>query len=526
MKLFFVFNCQNSFSMVATLSYSLVLPRTEASWNKIIKKQLLERKPEKAMLTFLRMRELGHSADNFTYPILLKAAANLSLEGVGIALHGQIIKTGFSDHSFVQTALLNLYSHLGRNDEAWRVFEKISAKDEVAWNSMLDAYASVGDMTNAMTIFDSIPCNDLLSWNIMVSGFARIGNLKLAESFFDQIPTRDIISWNSMILACCNAGEMKRAELYFEEAPSRNTITWNTMLTGYSGSGSFDKVIALFEEMKKDENCNPDYLTIAIVLSACANLGSLEKGKEVHIFALEEGLTRSPHVTTSLIDMYSKCGRIMSSIEVFFKSQIKDIYCWNAMISGLALHGHAFAALKLFAALMGNDLRPDDITFIALLSACAHAGLVLKGLGIFSSMEKEYGISPKLEHYGCLVDLLSRAGYLDDAFLIIESMPFEPCKSALGSLLAACVKYSNAGIAERVLALLLKRNEELSDGEYMMMANLFASCKQYDEANRWIDMMNDSGVTKTAGCSNVEVNGNIYKFLAGDNNLLMEMQLI
>ncbi|KAL3500296.1 hypothetical protein ACH5RR_039389 [Cinchona calisaya] len=500
---------------MAVLSHCPVLPATSQSWNKIIKKQVLEGSQKKALLTFLHMQEIGHFADNFSYPILLKATAALSLERVGSALHGQIIKTGFFNHSFVQTALLNLYSNFGCREESCRVFQQISVKDIVAWNSMLDAYAAVGEMENAMTIFHSIPCKDLLSYNIMVSGYAKIGDKILAENIFDKIHQKDIISWNSMILACCNAGDMEKARNFFDQMPSRNVITWNTMLTGYLGSNCLGRVIALFEEMQ-EENYDPDHLTITIVLSACANLGLLEKGEEMHIFALEKGLTSSPHVTTSLIEMYAKCGKIPSSLEVFYKSQIKDIYCWNAMISGLALHGLAFSAFKLFDAMKRKDLRPDDITFVGLLSACSHSGLIHEGLELFSSMEKKYAINPKLEHYGCIVDLLGRAGLLDHALQLIESMPIVPAKSILGALLGACVNYRNTEIGEKVVKLLLKSGESLSDGEHMMVANLYASCKQLEEANKWLKMMNDSGVSKTAGCSIIQVNGEMHRFVAGD----------
>lgn len=510
---------------MAVLSSNPVLPTSLQSWNKIIKKQELEGCHEKAILSFIHMQELGHFADNFTYPILLKAAANLSLDKLGLALHGQIIKNVFCNHSFVQTALVNLYSSFGCSKDAYRVFQQITTKDIVVWNSMLDAYAAAGQMEDATSIFGSMPCKDLFSYNTMVSGYARSGNMILAENIFNIIPSRDTISWNAMILACCNAGEMERARKFFNQMPSRNIITWNTMLAGYLGRNCFDSAIALFEEMKEKEY-NPDYLTITNVLSACASLGLLEKGEEVHIFALEKGLTSSAHVTTALIEMYAKCGRILSSLQVFYKSQVMDIYGWNAMISGLALHGQASAAFKLFDDMKGKGLRPDDITFIGLLSACSHSGLVHKGLELFSSMEKKCAVNPKLEHYGCIVDLLGRAGFLCHAFQLIESMPFEPGKSIVGALLGACVIYRDTEIGEKVVKLLLKRNGSLTDGEYMMVANLYASCKNLEEANRWMNMMNASGITKTAGCSIIQVNGEMYRFVAGDKSNLINSNAI
>lgn len=518
---------------------AVIPPYCLQSWNKIIKRQLFDETPERAILTYLHMQELGHfAADNYTYPILLRAVCSLGHPRLGLPLHGQTIKTGFCNHSFVQTALLNFYSHFGRVTDARTIFDQISEKDVVAWNSMLDAYASDGEMGHAEMLFDSMACKDILSYNIMVSGYARTGDMVMAEKVFDEISKRDIISWNSMILACCNAGDMKRAQDFFERSrEQRNVVTWNTMLTGYIGNGYFDSAVSLFEDMIEKDN-DLDHVTIASVLSAIANLGSLDKGEKIHILAIDKGLASSPHVTTALIDMYAKCGKIESSLEVFYKSIIKDIYCWNAIISGLALHGHAFAAFKLFDAMMkhhhndNNKVRPDDITFIALLGACNHAGLVQKGIEIFNLMEKEYHIIPKSEHHGCIVSLLGRAGFLDDAFQFIETtttMPFEASETVLGALLGACVNHRDLKVGEKVVKLLLKMKtvENLSDGEYMMIANLYASCNEWEEANRWMKKMNDEGVYKTAGFSSITVvNGGMHRFLSGDRHSYIEKSVL
>ncbi|KAI5669135.1 hypothetical protein M9H77_18988 [Catharanthus roseus] len=448
---------------------ALISPCALQSWNRIIKHQVFEGKPERALLTYIQMQELGEYADNYTYPILLKAVSALSISKVGFALHGQAIKTGFCHHSFVQTAFLNVYSHFGYRDDARRMFEQIPEKDLVVYNSMLDSYASVGDMENASILFDSMPCKDLLSYNIMVSGYARRGEMAMAHKVFDESPERDIFSWNSMILACCNAGDVRRARNFFEQMKERNVVTWNTMLTGYLANKCFDSAISLFEEMM-EKNYDPDYLTVSIVLSAITSLGCLGKGQKLHVLAMEKGLASSPNVTTALIDMYAKCGKLQSSLEVFYKSQIKDIFCWNAILSGLALHGHAFAAFKLFDEMKSREVTPDDITFIALLSACNHMGLVQKGIELFHRMEKEFHIYPKSEHYSCIVDLLGRAGFLVDAFQFIKSIQFEPGKTILGALLGACVNHRDVEIGEEVLKLIVKRaDDKLSDGEYMMI---------------------------------------------------------
>ncbi|ONI32938.1 hypothetical protein PRUPE_1G395000 [Prunus persica] len=501
---------------LVTCNYTCLSPSHDLQrWNKIIKAQVLKGNAEHAIQSYIDMQRLGFCADNYTFPILLKAAGNASYLRIGVTLHGQTVKTGFCDHLFVQTALLKMYSSLGLLVNARKAFDKMPVRDVVAWNSMLDVYASGGQMDNAIEIFDTMPLQDLSSFNIMISGFAGMGSVTSARSVFDGIPEKDIVSWNSMILACMNAGDVAEAHTLFEAMPERNVITWNTMIMGYLNNQLPTKAIDLFYKMKAG-NTKPDYLTVTGALSACAHLGSLETGMEIHTYAKMLGQASSPHVVTALIDMYAKCGSIGSSLEVFYKSKVKDIYCWNAILSGLALHGFGSAALKFLGEMRENRIKPDDITFIALLSACSHAGLVEEGCQLFACMGKQFGITPKAEHYGCMVDLLSKARFFDSALQLIETMSFEPGESVLGALLGACVIHQDLENGEKAMKLIMDRACSLSDGEYMMFANLYASCGQWEEAQRWRNMMNDSGIVKTAGCSEIQINGRVHKFLAGE----------
>ncbi|KAJ9167643.1 hypothetical protein P3X46_019260 [Hevea brasiliensis] len=484
-------------------------------WNEIMKKYMLMGDAEQAILTYVNMQVLGFDVDNYTFPVVLKAAGKSCVSHIGFALHGQTIKTGLAAHPFVQTALINMYGTLHHIVDACKVFAKMPVKDLVSWNSMLDAHASNGQMEDAIHLFNLMPLKDQSSFNIMISGYSSCGEALSARSIFDKMTVKDTVSWNSMISAYTRAGYMEKAHALFREMPVKNPITWNTMITGCLQSEHFNEALDLFDEMKTT-NCIPDYLTVTSVLSACAHLGSLETGTKIHIYAIDSGLASSPHVTTALIEMYAKCGSIEQALQVFHKSQVKDIFCWNAMISGLALHGQGYAALELFDKMRSKLVRPDDITFIGLLNACSHSGLVQEGCHLFDSMQEDFGISPKLEHYGCMVDLLGRAGHLDQAYQVIEAMPFEPGESILGALLSACVIHQDLETGERVMKLISSKARYLSDGELMMFANLYASCGNWEEANRWREMMNDTGIVKTAGQSAIEVSGKFHQFLAGE----------
>ncbi|PIA43951.1 hypothetical protein AQUCO_01800185v1 [Aquilegia coerulea] len=485
------------------------------SWNKIIKQQVLGGNSEQALLTYKTMLQNGYNGDNYTFPVLLKAAGRLSYVDIGYVLHGQTIKTGYWIHDFVQTALLNLYSGVGHLEGACKVFKGMTKKDLIAWNSMLEAYASAGQMDDAEDLFNSMSIKDHISFNIMISGFGNFGSVVSARHFFDKMTDPDVISWNSLICAYATAGEMRTACELFQNMPQRNVASWNTILCGYLQIGLYSDVIDLFTEVCNGE-LEPNRITLTTVLSACVRIGALDIGVGIHKYAMDIGLNLDPYVIASLIDMYAKCGRIERALEMFYKFNSKDKYCWNVIISGLALHGNGRAALDLFKAMQTRGLNPDDITFIGLLSACSHAGLVEEGCQLFESMENMFGVSPKSEHYGCMVDLLSRAGFLNRAFRLIETMPYEPGVTAWGALLSACIIHQEFEIGEIVAKHLTVRVDCLGDGEYIMLANLYALCGRWDEADRWRAMMDYSGINKTAGCSMIEVNSKIYKFLAGE----------
>ncbi|XP_065848804.1 pentatricopeptide repeat-containing protein At3g29230-like [Euphorbia lathyris] len=486
------------------------------NWNSIIKKQMEMGEPENAIMTYLKMQALGFHGDNYTFPLLLKAAGRISAPNLGFSLHGHTIKTGFSAHVFVQTALIDMYGTLHCIVDARKVFDKMPERDLVAWNSMLDAFTCNYQMDDAIYLFDLMPLKDLSSFNILISGYSIIGEVLSARRVFDQMGEKDTVSWNSMISAYTRAGEMKMGLELFSKMPIRNGITWNTMITGCLQNDQFREAIELFEEMKNTD-CKPDYLTMVSVLSASAHLGSLELGQRFHIYAMNHNIASNPYVVTALIDMYAKCGSIEQALLVFVKSESNDIYSWNAMITGLSLHGSAISAIQMFRNMRAKNIKPDDITFIGLLNACSHSGFVQEGCELFNSMEKGFGVSPKLEHYGCVIDLLSRAGYLDEAFRVIEAMGFEPGESVLGALLNGCVIHKDVERGKRVMIKMMScRGKGLSDGELMMFSNLYAACGDWEEANKWREMMNEAGIVKTAGLSVIEVDGRFCKFMAGE----------
>ena len=277
-----------------------------------------------------------------------------------------------------------------------------------------------------------------------------------------------------------------------------------------------DEAISLFHGMKQ-EGVDPNKITLTAVLSACASIGALDLGRQIDEYASQRGFQEDIFVATALIDMYAKSGSLDSAQRVFNDMPRKNEASWNAMISALASHGKAKEALSLFQRMSdeGGGAFPNDITFVALLSACVHAGLVAEGYRLFDMMSTLFGLVPKIEHYSCMVDLLARAGHLYEAWDLIEKMPEKPDKVTLGALHGACRRLKNVDIGERVMRLLLELDPSNS-GNYIISSKIYANLNMWDDSARMRLLMRQKGVNKTPGCSWIEIENQLHEFHAGD----------
>ena len=262
---------------------------------------------------------------------------------------------------------------------------------------------------------------------------------------------------------------------------------------------------------------DPDKVTLVVALSACASIGSLDMGKWIDKYALERGIQHDIYVATALLDMYAKCGSLDDALRVFEDMPQKNEVSWNAMMSALAFHGRATEAISIFRRMIeeGGAARPDKITFIGVLSACVHAGLVDEGRWLFSSMSSLFGLTPKIEHYSCMIDLLARAGHVHEAWSLIKTMPEKPDEVSLGALLAACQKCKNVDVAERVTQLLLEL-EPSNSGTYIISSKIYAQLNKLEDSAKMRVLMRQRGVSKTPGCSWIEFENQLHEFHAGD----------
>ncbi|TYH57231.1 hypothetical protein ES332_D08G075300v1 [Gossypium tomentosum] len=427
---------------------------------------------------------------SFTFSSLVKACCLVSEFGFGESVHGHVWKHGFKSHVFVQTALIDFYANVGKIIESKRVFDEMPERDVFAWTTMISGFLKAGDLGSSRRLFDETPERSTATWNAMIDGYARVGDVASAELLFNQMPVKD-------------------------------TISWTTMINCYSQNKQYAQALVLFEETRRYK-VSPDEVTMASVISACAHLGALDTGKEIHNYLMQNFFDLDVYIGSALIDMYAKCGGLESSLLVFFKLRVKEknLFCWNSVIEGLAVHGHAVEALAMFDRMERQHVKPNRVTFVSVLTACTHAGLVEVGRQRFLSMTRDYSILPGVEHFGCMVDLLSKAGLLEDALFLIRSMKLEPNSVIWGALLGGCKLHKNLEIAQVAVDELMVL-EPYNSGYYTLLVNMYAEVNRWGQVAKIRQMMRELGVGKRCpGSSWIEMENEIHQFSASDKSHL------
>lgn len=316
-----------------------------------------------------------------------------------------------------------------------------------------------------------------------------------------------------MISGLSKLGLVDEARELFDRMPERNSISWNAMIAGYVQGARFKLAFELFDRMRT-EGIELDKFVAASLLAACTRMGALEKGSWIHGYVERMGIELDSKLATTVIDMYCKCGCLEKAYKVFRGLPSKGLSSWNCMIGGLAMHGCGNGAIQLFKEMEKEEVTPDDITFLNLLSACAHAGMIWEGKHYFRYMVDKYGIEPKMEHFGCMVDLLGRAGFLEEAKKVIEEMPMDADAGVLGALLGACMIHGNVHVGEEIGPRVIEL-DPLNSGRYILLANLFARVGRWDDVAKMRMLMNDRGVHKEPGCSTIEMDGMVSEFISG-----------
>ncbi|XP_010552648.1 PREDICTED: pentatricopeptide repeat-containing protein At3g29230 isoform X1 [Tarenaya hassleriana] len=486
--------------------------------NTLIRAHVQNSQPHQAFAVFSEMQKNGVFADNFTYPFLLKACSGQPWLPVVRLIHNHIEKLGLLSDIFVPNALIDCYSKCGALGvkAAMKLFLTMEERDTVTWNSMLGGLVKAGEMEIALQLFDKMPHRDLISWNTMLDGYAKCKDMSRAFELFEQMPERNTVSWSTMVMGYSKAGDMEMARFLFDKMPVKNLVTWTIIVAGYAEKGLVKDANGLVDQMMAT-GLKFDAAAAISILSACAESGLLSLGMRVHSIIKGSKLSSDTYVLNALTDMYAKCGSLEKAFDLFNKMPKKDLVSWNAMIQGMGVHGHGKEALELFSGMLREGIRPDKFTFVAVLCACTHTGLIDEGINYFYSMEKEYRLVPQVEHYGCLVDLLSRGGRLKEAIKVIQTMPMEPNVVIWGALLAACRIHNATDIAKELLDHLV-RLDPSDPGNYSMLSNILAAAEDWDGVANIRAKMKSIGVEKTSGASSIELGDGVHEFTVFDKS--------
>ena len=387
--------------------------------------------------------------------------------------------------------------------------------DPFVTNSVVSMWLEVGEIGLARSVFDKMPVRDLVSWNSLITGYLRVGEIEMAHEVFEEMPERDMVSCNAMIDGYGKHGKCKLAEEVFMRMSDRDLVTWTSMISACVRNHQSRKALSLFREMLR-LGARPDAAVIVCVLSAIADLGFVEEGKWVHNYVSANKIHHScSFIGSALINMYAKCGEIENAYRVFRSiSHRRNVGDWNSMISGLSFHGLGHEAIKVFLDMEREALKPDDITFLGLLSACNHGGLMEEGQFYFETMQVKYNIVPKIQHYGCIVALLGSAGRFEEALRIIHDMPMEPDVLIWKAIASASMKHNNFLVGQKAALRAIELAPEDSSC-YVLLSNIYAKAGMSDEVTKVRSMMKSRGARKVPGCSYILVDGKVHEFLVG-----------
>ncbi|KAG6632942.1 pentatricopeptide repeat-containing protein At1g74630 [Carya illinoinensis] len=455
-------------------------------YNAIIRGLAESDTPQSSIFSFVEMRRRRSIGppDSFSFAFILKAASNYGSLRAGIQLHCQTVRHGLDAHLFVGTTLVSMYAECGCPRSVKKVFEEISAPNVVAWNALLTACF-------------------------------RCSNVKGAVETFGRMPIRNLTSWNTMLAGYAKAGELQLAKMAFLEMPMKDDVSWSTMISGFAQNGCFYEALGFFRQLQR-VGIRANDVSLTAVLSMCALAGAVEFGKILHGFMEKAGFLWIISVNNALMDTYSKCGSVGMARLIFERMPTnKSIVSWTTMIAGLAMHGHGKEAIQIFNDMEASGIIPDGISFISVLYACSHAGLIEEGCKYFSNMIEIYGVEPAIEHYGCMVDLYGRAGKLQMAYDFVCKMPISPTAIIWRTLLGACSIHGNVELAEKVKERLYEL-EPNNSGDHVLLSNIYAVAGKWKDVAAVRRSMSDQRIRKTPGWSVIEVDKIMYTFVAGE----------
>ncbi|MCE3214776.1 Pentatricopeptide repeat-containing protein [Datura stramonium] len=544
------------------------------SWNSIAAAYVQKDEDNKVLELFDSMVSLNSfelRPDAVSLVNVLPACGSSGAWKRGKQLHGYAIRRCLHEDVFVGNAIVDMYAKCKRLDDANKVFELMEVKDVVSWNALVTGYSQIGRFDEALGLFERMREEEIdlnvVTWSAVISGYAQrdlgcealnifkemrlsgaepnvitlvsvlsgcaaIGALRQGKethcyaikrmfSLEGSNAEEDLMVINALIDMYAKCKEMKIAQAMFDDIDrrDRNVVTWTVMIGGYAQHGDANDALELFSAMLKDEySVIPNAFTISCALVACARLSSLRIGRQIHAYVLRQGYEPTlVFVANCLIDMYAKSGDVDAARLVFDNMSQRNTVSWTSLMTGYGMHGRGEEALQVFNVMRGAGLPIDGVTFLVVLYACSHSGMVDQGMNYFNNMKEDFGVVPGAEHYACMIDILGRAGRLDEAMKLIERMPVEPTSVVWVALLSACRVHKNVDLAELAAAKLSELGSE-NDGTYTLLSNIYANAKRWKDVARVRSLMKHSGIRKRPGCSWVQGKKETVTFFVGDRS--------
>ncbi|GAV82423.1 PPR domain-containing protein/PPR_2 domain-containing protein, partial [Cephalotus follicularis] len=521
--------------------FSRMRSRNLLSWNALVSGYVYNGLWDASLAAFCKMQYAGFDPDSVSIVSLLSVCSKLGAALIGKSAHAFCVRKGIDSNLNVSNALLAFYSDCHQLSASVNLFHKMATRNNISWNTILSGYVRSGEVNNAAALFYQMHKDDVMLDVVTMISVLPIYNKKedLGKGMtihgysIKKGIVRDVSLVNALISMYCYCGNLDAGRLLLESMPERNLASWNALMTGYRCHKLQNEVFFLFGQMTKEvqrpnhitllnilplcytllqgislwnaimsvhvrtknakravftfcellnTGYKPDYMTVLSLISACVEVNSPGLTRSVMAYVICQGFGKNIIISNALIDLNARCGNILTAKRLFDDLLEKDPVSWSVLINGYRLHGDGQAALDLFQQMQLSGVRPDDVTYLSVLSACSHAGLVEQGWIIFKSI-KENGISPKMEHYACMVDLLGRTGYLDEADDIVKKLPGKPSASLLESLLGACRTYGNVELGEKIGDMLIEIDPENS-GSYVMLYNIYAAAERWTDADR------------------------------------------
>lgn len=495
-------------------------------WSSLIFEACLDGDLEKSFHIFNRMRMERMELEPVTVINLLRATVDLGLLKVGRCIHSLIVVSSLCEDMAVSTALLTMYSKLRSVEDARLLFDRMPERDSVVWNLMISAYSRNGypkdSLDLLMRMVRSGVRTDLFTAIPAISSVAELKSLEWGKQIHAHAIRNgsdyQVSVHNSLIDMYFACNGLEHAQKIFYSLTNKTLVSWSAMIKGYVKHEQFYNALSLFAEMKL-AGFRIDNVTVINILPACVNIGALKQVKDLHGYSIKCALNSLLSVNTAFLVSYAKCGCIEMARKLFDETEVdsKDTITWNSMIGAYSKHGDWFNCLELYNQMKQSMIKPDHVTFLALLTVCVNLGFLEEGRQFFKEMKETYHCEPNQEHYACMVDLLGRAGHVNEASELINKMPFKPDARVWGPLLSACKMHSETRLAELAAEKLITM-EPKNAGNYVLLSNIYAASGKWDEVAKMRIFLRDRGLKKIPGCSWLEINGQVHEFHVADRS--------